>query len=475
MDFLLINPPMTYEKVSKKYTYEAYAPALGILYIAAPLEKRGYKVKIIDFLAEEFTEEKLKVAISRVDVVGITVNSYVADAVSKIADFIKKTRPDIKLIIGGPHCTIQGKRALLEINADVSVAGEGEEAVIQIAEALEGKRKLADIHGVYYRENSVIKSGLPPKEIENLDNVDFPSRHLVKDYTYGKDVKGIAFFARGKVTSIVTTRGCPFNCRFCVIKTMTKKYRMRSAENVVKELEEIAHDYDSVFIMDDNFLSDKKRVDKIMDLLIEKKLGLDLWVTGVRVDSAEKKLFKKMKKAGVKSLLFGIESGSQEVLDFYNKRIDLDSIERAIKLSSKMGFFTVGNFIIGSPIERENHIDDTIRFAKKLPLDFAYFFVFSYQKGSPLWQEAFESGKIEEDELYVESNSRRGLGNFTPEELGEWATKAYRSFYFNPRFILSQLFRQMFVYGHFRIFQAGSRLLFGGEESFLSPDAQESI
>ena len=475
MEFLLINPPMTYEKASKKYTYEAYAPALGILYVAAPLEKRGYKVKIVDFLAEEFTEKRLSEVISGVDVVGITVNSYVAEAVSKIADFIKKTRPDVKLIIGGPHCTIQGKRALLDINADISVAGEGEEAIVQIVDALEGKRKLSSIHGVYYREDGVIKSGLPPKEIEDLDKIDFPSRHLVKDYTYGKDVKGIAFFARGKVTSIVTTRGCPFNCRFCVIKAMTKKYRMRSAESVVKELEEIAQGYDSVFIMDDNFLSDKRRVNAIMDLLIEKKLGLDIWVTGVRVDSAEKKLFKKMKKAGVKSLLFGIESGSQEVLDFYNKKIDLDSVRRAITLSSKMGFFTVGNFIIGSPIEREKHLEATISFANSLPLDFAYFFVFSYQKGSPLWQEAYEQGKIREDEMHVESNSLRGLGNFTPEALEEWITKAYRSFYFSPRFIFSQLFRQMFVYGHFRIFQAGFKLLFGGEESFLSPASEESI
>jgi len=415
MEFLLINPPMSYEKVSKKYkkyTYEAYAPSLGLLYIATPLEKRGHKVKLTDFLAEEFTEERLKEAISKVDVVGITVNSYVAGAVSKIADFIKKTNPDIKLIIGGPHCTIQGKRALMEINADISVAGEGEGAIVQIVDALEGKKKLTDVNGVYYRENGVIKSGLPPREIENLDMVDFPSRHLVGDYTYGKDVKGIAFFARGKVTSIVTTRGCPFNCRFCVIKAITKKYRMRSAENVVKELEEIAREYDSVFIMDDNFLSDKKRVHKIMDILIEKKLDLDIWVTGVRVDSAEKKLFKKMKKAGVKSLLFGIESGSQDVLDFYNKRVDLDSIRKAIILSSKMGFFTVGNFIIGSPVEAEGHIKDTIRFAKELPLDFVYFFVFSYQKGSPLWQEAFESGKIEEDEMYVDSNSCRCLQFF---------------------------------------------------------------
>jgi len=468
MKFLLLNPPMDYTAITKESSFEAYLPPVGLLYIASSLEKKGQEVKLIDFVAESFSKEKLKDVLSGIDAVGITITSQVSTSAKKLIDLIKEINPKIKVIIGGPHCTLQGKQVLVDMNADISVSGEGENTIVEIVDSLNGKKDLSKIHGVFYRENNKIKHGLPAEEIEDLDSIPFPSLHLIDKYNYGKEaITGVTFFAKGKIASIVTTRGCPFDCRFCVSKAITKKYRWRSAENVVKEFEEIAKKYDTVFVVDDNFLMNKKRAHKIMDLLIEKKLGIDIWIVGIRVTDADEEIFKKMKKAGVKSLEFGIESGNQDVLDYYNKRITLEKAEKAIKLSKKTGFFTVGNFIIGSPIEEKRHVMDTIKFAKKLNLDFAFFNSFYFLKGSEIWADAFKEGKIKENELFVPCDSQRGLCNFSVKELRDLISYAARSYYFRPRYVFDQFFRQIFVYRNLRVTKTAIKL-------FIDPK-QESV
>lgn len=461
---------MDYQSVRKEYSFEAYLPPLGLLYLATPLEKQGYDVSLIDFVAESFSEKKLQTALQDIDYVCITVASQVASSAVRVAAFIKKAHPKSTIIIGGPHCTLQQRAALEEINADIAVVGDGEVTIIHILQTLEKKGDLSQIKGIYFRKNGKIQAGLPDEEIEELDSIDFPARHLIKKYTYGKEViAGVTFFAKGKITSIATTRGCPFRCRFCVSKAITKKYRIRSAHNVVAELEEIAQEYDSVFVVDDNFLSNKKRAHEIMEHLIKKNLKLDIWIAGIRITDADAPLFKKMKQAKVKSIEFGIESGNQEVLDYYDKRITLDQVHKAIKLSKKVGFLTIGNFIIGSPLETKQHILDSISFAKKLNLDFAFFNPFYYLKGSAIWDEAYQHGNIQENETFVPGDARKGLGNFTPEEIRTWLLHSYKNFYFNPKYIITQFIRQLFVYHNFRMFQAALRIfLYEKERNILT-------
>jgi anaerobic magnesium-protoporphyrin IX monomethyl ester cyclase len=459
---------MDYEVIKREFSFEAYLPPLGLLYIASPLEKQGHKIELIDFVAEQFTEKKLMKALVKIDIVCITVTSQIVTSASKITELIKKFNPKIKVIIGGPHCTIQKKEALNEIKADISVTGDGEEVILEIVDALNGKKKLSKVHGIFYREKDNIKKGLPAVEIEDLDSIDFPSWHLIRKYNYGKEaLTGVTALARGKITSIMTTRGCPFNCRFCVSKSIFKNCRLRSADNVVRELEEISKDFDTVFAVDDNFLMDKKRAHEIMDALIKKKLDLDIWIAGIRVTDADKELFKKMKQAGVKSLEFGIESGNQEVLDYYNKKITLEKVKRAVKLSKKTGFLTIGNIIFGAPIETDKHIEDSLKFVKKLNLDFAFFYGFNFLKGSEIWEDAFKAGRIKENEMFRECDSKSGLGNYTPEELRNKIQHAFKSYYFNPKYILSQFFRSLFIYGNFRFLTAGLKLIFEQRENTI--------
>ncbi len=150
-----------------------------------------------------------------------------------------------------------------------------------------------------------------------------------------------------------------------------------------------------------------------------------------------------MKKAGVKTLLFGLESGNQDVLDFYDKRVKLQQIRETLKLAREMNFFTVGSFILGAPIETKKHIENTIKFACSLPLDVALFSALGYMKGSQLWFEAVQNNLISSDTAEVLADSRKGLGNFTLDELVKYGTDAFQRFYFRPSYILGQIYRSI--------------------------------
>jgi radical SAM superfamily enzyme YgiQ (UPF0313 family) len=216
-------------------------------------------------------------------------------------------------------------------------------------------------------------------------------------------------------------------------------FRARSAEGVVEELKTISNDgYSTVLFVDDNFIANKKRAEKIMDGIIAEGLDLEMWAEA-RVTSADEKLYRKMKKAGFKVLAFGIDGGNQEVLDFYNKKTTMDQIRKAVNMSRRLGFYTYGTFILGAPIETKEHLEASINLAKSLPLDLVAFFVLEYGAGSPLWEEAIKTGKIDRDEFLVFADSSRGLGNFRKEELDAYAQRAHKEFYIRSKYIADQV------------------------------------
>jgi len=430
-------------------------PPLGILYLARSLEDEGHTVEIIDFNYENNSIGCFKKSLSSADAVGINVNSLSIKKVVETTDIIKNLDSSIPIIIGGPHCCFFPRGSLDDIpNADISVDGEAEYVIKDIAKALEGEKNYSKINGVYYRENRKIKKGQPPKVIENLDSIQFPSRHLVEKYDYGM-FNNKEFFKK-RFTSLITSRGCPYNCRFCTRNISTfSHFRKRSVENVVQEIEEIDQKYNSVMIVDDNFFSDGKRIHKIMDEIIDKQFSIDFIIEGTHVNSADIELYRKMKIAGVKQLFFGIESGNQDVLDFYNKNISTDQIKKAVKLASRMGFFTTGNFILGAPIETKQHINNTMKFACSLPLDVVLFNPLGYVHGSDLRNEAVDQGKIRIDEEYqIIADSRKGLGNFTSQELDDFCNEAFKRFYGRPSYII-KLFIRSIIRGDLRFIRLG--------------------
>lgn len=450
MKILLIKPlEIEYTKKSffsepkKKVDIDfqvSYSPPIGLLYVARSIEDEGHTVELIDFYHEENPEEKIKKMLTDFDAVGISVFTFDYDYVAHIAKLIKDADSDFPIIIGGPHCTFIPGNSLNEVpSADVSIEGDGEFAIKDVLKSLEGTKKLSDIPGVRYRDGDEIKNGKPAELIMDLDSIAFPSRHLVEKYDYGK-VKNFCY-RKPKFTSLVSSRGCPFQCKFCTRHfSIIKTYRQRSADNFVKEIEEINDKYGSAVITDDNFLTDTKRVHKMMDKLIEIGSDLELYIYGARVDKADRELYLKMRKAGVKDIFFGIESGSQEILDYYNKNITLEQIRKSVNLSKEMDFTSTGSFILGAPIETKEHIKQTINFSKSLPLDIVLFRPLIYKYGSDLWIEAVKDGKINESDGYrVLADSKKGLGNFTYDELDKTCSKATTDFYVRPSYIFRQL------------------------------------
>jgi len=417
----------------------AFLPPLGLLYIAKMAELQGHSVEIIDYGAEKFEEIALQRAINSSDAIGMTIFSERKDLENStvLAKKIKQFSPDIPLILGGPHCFLFPEQALRDHNADIAVSSEGEFIIGPITEALEGKRSLSSIPGLTFKQNGKIHTTKSSEQIMNLDTIPFPSRHLVQKYKYGymfgtKTMKG-------KVTSLISSRGCPNRCIFCQI-CYFEKYRRRSVANTNQEIDELVlKGYNSIAFADDNFLADKKRAEQIMDHIIQQRYDLSLWILDTRVDSADRKLYQKMRDAGVKMVSFGIESGNQDILDFYNKKITIEQIRKAVELSKEMGFIIDANFILGAPTETKKQINNTIMFAKSLPINHALFNHLEYNAGTPLWEQAVKQGKINREEYSVKSDKQRGLALYDAKEIDEFCKKANFSFYFNPRYLIREI------------------------------------
>lgn len=411
------------------------APPLGLLHIARVLEDEGDVVTVLDFSAETFDDKKILNVLESVDVVGITILTVSLPNAIEIISLIKGAKPEIPVIVGGPHCTLFPKKVLEESQADICVQGDGEKAVKDIKKALKGEVNYSEISGIFYRENQEVKPGQPVQLLTDLNAVSFPARHLVKKYEYGRGIN--PHIKKGEFTSIVTSRGCPFACRFCSRNSISmKKYRMRSTENIIEELKEIYKmGYKYVAFNDDCFLSSKKQAYDLFDAIIKENFDMKFYVTAARVDSADEDLYMKMKKAGVCLLQFGLESGNQDVLDFYKKNITIEQSRYAVNLSHKMGFFTVGSFILGASFETEKHFEKTVSFAKSLSLNSVSFLPLVYMAGSELWSGAVGEGKIDADSYLVQADSQFKLGLFTKHQLQSYCYSAQQSFYFRPRFV----------------------------------------
>jgi anaerobic magnesium-protoporphyrin IX monomethyl ester cyclase len=458
MKFLLIQAGDQGKR--RKLLTLATSPPLGLLYLGAILEQDGHKVEVLDYHMEDVSQEQLKNSLTSSDAVGMTIYTYDRKPAQDISKMVKELDPDIPILIGGPHCIFHQSQSLSDFpDVDISATGEGEHVILDLAKYLQGKKNLADINGIYYRDNGSIKSGKPLEVIDDLDSVPFPARHLVEKYDYGELPFG---YRMKKMTAMISSRGCPFNCRFCsrydsIISGF--RFRQRSAENVLQEFEEISEKYCSINIVDENFLVDSKRAHKIFDGIIKMGKDIEIGIHGARVDAADRELYKKMKKAGVKYLYFGLESGNQDILDFYNKKTTLTQIKKAVNLSREMNFITIGNFILGAPIETKEHMEKTIKFACSLPLDIAGFGPLIYIRGSQLWNEAVKSKKISENMSLVLAGSEKGLGILTQKEIEDYITMGFKRFYLRPSYMLGQTYRSMLRNDYSLLFH-GVRFLF---------------
>jgi anaerobic magnesium-protoporphyrin IX monomethyl ester cyclase len=446
MRVCLINPPRIQPKVWGKPS--VYQP-MDLAYVAAVLEKQ-HKVQVIDVPNEGWDnlEEidgakyrqglKNEEIIARIksfapDVVVITVPfSGWSSAAFDVAATVKKVDKDIAVVLIGLHPSARPAECLKQPNVDFVVIGEPEETVLELAGVLEQGKKdeLKKVKGIGFVENGEAIITAPRPFIQDLDSLPFPARHLLPMKQFFEAARKIPISGNLRKPSVrmLTSRGCPYGCIFCSNHiVMGRQWRARSAENVVAEIEHIIATYGirQIDFLDDNIAFDRKRLETICDLIVEKGLNIE-WCTpnGVRADSLDSELLAKMRKAGCVSILIAPESGVQRVVDqIIKKKQDLRKVEEVVVAARKLGIKVGCFFIIGMIGETKDDIKATIKYAYKLRKLGADRFYFSYATplyGTELYRQAKQGGFLKStfsDEALSEVKPLIETPEFTCDDL----------------------------------------------------------
>jgi len=447
MKILLIRPSLTGNLSSGIYTIKV---PLNLAYIAGYLEKKGYKPEILDCLAYYekiqdidgekrvgLSDKKIEEKIREIspDIVGLSCSYTVYEKDSfRVSKIVKKVNKKILVVVGGAHSSANPKSVLKSKDIDIAVIGEGEETFFDIVKNFDKKRKLKNIKGTAIRQGKKIKINKPREFIENLDDIPFPARHLLPMEKYLNHPENAIANMRSPTSEIISSRGCPFNCIFCSIKTVWgNKWRARSAKNVVDEVEMLNKKYKikEFRFFDDNLTWDKKRIMKMCDEIIKRKLNIK-WDTpnGVAISTLDEEVLKKMKQSGYYRIVMGIESGSEKTLRFIRKPHKLEKAKEVIKICNKLGIWTWSTFVIGFPYEKKEDIEKTIDFAKKSGLNFATFYIAQPYAGTELYDIFDKEGLLEKglDKHSSVVHTQYDTLNFKAEELRKLHQKAYQEF-----------------------------------------------
>jgi radical SAM superfamily enzyme YgiQ (UPF0313 family) len=394
MNILLINPPAENELIGNNPSIieeeRGYNPPLGLLYIAAHLEKYiQHKVEILDTQVEEIPYNRLKDIIDKKspDLVGITAMTFTLIDVIKTAQIVKSIDRDIKVVLGGPHVHIYPNETIDIPDVDYLVLGEGEITFTELVENITDIDKLKEIKGLVFKDNGItVNTGIKPF-IDNLDELPFPARHLTPYRKYSS-----LLAKRSPITTMFTSRGCPYRCTFCDRPHLGKAFRARSAKNVVDEMEECVNmGIYEFLIYDDTFTIHRQRVIDICDEIIKRKLYIG-WDIRARVDSVNEEMLRKLKKAGCERIHYGVEAGTEKILKVLNKGITLEQAMRAFEMTKKAGISTLAYFMIGSPTENREDVLQTIEFAKRLSADFVHITILTPFPATAIYRKGLEKG-----------------------------------------------------------------------------------
>lgn len=431
MKILLIQPPP--RKIVKE---DIVVPPLGIAYLAAVIEKQGHSVSIIDAFAEALDLHSLEDRVKKIapDLIGITGMTPVIDNAFRTAGICRRYAKYV--VIGGPHVSVAGSKVFEQCpDVDYVIQGEGEISFPLLVEALERNKDITNVPGVITRDFS----NLPSPLIDELDSIPFPARHLLPNERYRY------ILSSGKVTTMFTSRGCPYHCVFCDKAVFGSKWRARSAANVLDEIELVRRDYgiDSIIFYDDLFTLDKKRVLEICQGIIDRELKIE-WKCEGRVNLADKETLTLMKKAGCSMIAYGVESGNQKGLDYLNKGTTVEQIRNAFELTKRAGIRPMAYFVLGIPVETYDDELRTIDFAKEIKPAYAQFSVLSPVPGTKLYDDAVRMGWYKEVEAKnpMDKDVNRPAiinENWDEEKLVRILREAHRRFYMSPWYIMERI------------------------------------
>lgn len=437
---LVVYPPIILP-VQKQ---PSYTFPMGAGYIAAVLEREGYEVSCIDAIAEggcrpcsdKLMEYGLSVEslMERVrqctpDIIAISCQFSVQYQPTRVLiQAAKQWNPEIITILGGTHSSAQPEDVLDQTAVDYIVLSEGEETIVQLVDTLNKRKSLDEIDGLAWRNRGVKKINERKKFIRDLDALPFPARHLFNMEVYFSTARGWGETGSVRRLSMITSRGCPFGCSFCGIHLNTgKKFRMRSAENVLSEIDLLVNEYgiQEVMFEDDNISLNRGRFIQILQGIRDHFPGLRWSATsGMALWTLDDEVLKLMKESGCTKVYLGLESGSERVLrDIIGKHLTCkDKIRERVNRIKRVGLQTVGFWVLGNPGETRKEMWDTLDFARELQLDYNQVLIALPYRGTRLYEQCAARGyfarspDLDPNEM-LETVALIRTPEFTPEDV----------------------------------------------------------
>ena len=387
MNILFINPPtMNFYK-----DLGLNLMPLGIGYLAAMLQKEGHSVYLLDLQSNG--TDVATIDYENYDVVGISSDTPRFNTALRIGQ--EARRHKVPVIFGGPHVTFLDMEPIEKNAADYVIRGEGEYILPNLLNALLHDRDIEKIRGLTYRTNGIIHRNPAAPLIPDLDSLPIPARHLFSNDGY------FSHFERRPVTTVLTSRGCPFDCYFCSASRIAGlKWRTRSLDSIFDELEFLQKEgYSSFIFVDDNFTLDYHRTMNFCEEVLSRHWDIRWWCFS-RVDTVVRhpEMVKKMAETGNRSVFLGLESGNQDTLDIYEKKSTPKQQQQAVQILKKNKVQIFGSFILGERHETKKMIQKTIKFARKLNIDNCQFSLLTPYPGSRLYEQ------LDQDEQLTTKN-----------------------------------------------------------------------
>ena len=423
-------------------------PCIGLAYLAAACRRAGQEVLVLDNFVTNHPPRKI-VDLARAwgaQVVGLTMLTPTARSTEALARTLRSEIPGIHVVLGNLHASLFAEDILAAGTGDVIVHGEGEIRFPQVVEALVGGRELSDIPGISYRNDGGVRQTAPAEPISELDDLPYPAWELFpwSSYTF------LPFVTIARpCLSLLGTRGCPFHCKFCALGYMGSTLRKRAPEAIAGEIEWLVRDFGirHVGFVDPIFPFSRSHGLAVCRAIQERKIpGPWWWTSETRVDVVDEEICREMKKARCKRILFGVESGVNELLEGVGKNFTTDDVRKAVQSARSADLEISAFFMLGLPGENAEMTRQTIDFALSLDIDFAKFGITIPLPGSELYDDLVRQGKIKKGDWdrYTTFNPDPETLPYIPEgltgrELQALQRRANMEFYFRWRIILRHL------------------------------------
>ena len=424
-----------------------YYPPLGLLYLATILKQANYNVKVLDCVPMKIDYEQLEREISEFQPFAVGIATYTTSMVDVLltANIVKENNPKTVTILGGHHVTLYPKESVKYYNIDYILQGEAEYTllkllnIISVEFTIDNLKKIDGIGFLFENEPFINRKRAFLKNVEELP---FPDRTFLPLDIYTSIVG-----KKQKVATVMSSRGCPFKCTYCF--SPSKLYRTRSTKNIINEIKVLVNlGYNEIFFFDDLFAMKAQKVIDFAKALQEENIKID-WSFRARINTISEELVEKVKKAGIHRIQFGIESGNDEILKRIKKGITTERIRKAVKMCKKAGITTIGNFMIGMPGETEKEIMQTLKFSRKIGLNYAQYSILVPFPFTAVYFEGLQSGLFTED--YWKKFAQNPIKNADDFKVQYWTEKvseeylfktikkAFKRFYFRPITIINKL------------------------------------